>query len=233
MASNFDCIGLGVTNAAELGDLVVRLAGEAGERLVTDAGEYAIWRSRTGAELWIHLGAAEDGEREIIGLTPFFEGRSEMSLDVERAITRPHDNAYEGAFLGAVRTHAGGQSPLIFDAVDFAAHSTRPLPARWLVRLTGFARRVDLLEEVGDHARGELAATGAATEGEATARVVGQIAGCETLINEATGHSFCWLFIDGADVSIDVVAPLDLLHGDIKLGGTVKVDCALFGRIID
>ena len=232
MASNFDCIGLRVTNATELEDLVFRLAGDASERLVTDIGEYAIWRSRTGAELWLHLGAAEEGVREIVGMTPFFDGRSNLLLDVDRVIKRPSDNEHEGAFHGRICASANDGTPLIFDAVDFAAHNTRSLPARWHIRLTGFARQMILRTDAERH-RPALTLTDASADIESMVRVSGQIASCETLINEATGNSFCWLFIDGADASLDVVAPLEVLPDAIKLGAMVEADCVLFGRIMD
>lgn len=254
MANNFDSIGLGVSNEAALGDLVVRLASAASERLVSDAGEYAVWRSRTGAELWVHLGPTEggdDAEREIVGVTPFFEGRSEVLLNLDEVIKRPDDNSHEGAFQGWVCQDLNdelGAYSLIFDAVDFAAHATRPLPALRHVRLTGFARAVVVCE--GSEAEDQSSApepgqqsfcsTGSVTRGEPStetpdtgAYLVGQIADFTSLVNEATGEQFYWLLVDSWMASFDIVADPAVIAGEIAVGATVQVDCAMFGRIID
>lgn len=242
MAGNFNTIGLGVGNEAQLQDLVVRLADAAGERLATDAGEYAIWRSRTGAELWFHLGPAGDcdgAEREIIGVTPFFEGRCEVLLQVDRSLKRPDDNSHEGAFHGWVRNGPNddlGDYPLIFDAVDFAAHCDRPLPARWRVRLTGFAHEINVLPDDDDFAGRQSfysAGTMAREQPTTDALLSGQIAGFAALTNEATGEPFYWLLVDSWGASYDIVVEPENACGDIKLGVTVSVDCAFFGRVLD
>lgn len=257
MASNFDSIGLSVENEAALQDLVVRLASAASERLVSDAGEYAIWRSRTGAELWVHLGPADDGdgaEREIIGVTPFFEGHSEVLLNLDEVIKRPDDNSHEGAFQGWVSQDINddlGAYSLIFDAVDFAVQANRPLPALRRVRLTGFARAMAILADDDDGAADDrpvaqaaaqqsFCSTGTFTPGEPApaafdtgAFIVGQIADFATLVNEATGERFYWLLVDSWMASFDIVADPAVIKGDVALGATVQVDCAMFGRIID
>lgn len=255
MASNFDCIGLGVSNEAALGDLVVRLASAAKERLVTDAGEYAIWRSRSGAELWVHLGPKEggdDAEREIIGVTPFFEGRSEVLLNLDEVFRRPDDNSHEGAFQGWVCHDADddrGAYSLIFDAVDFAAHGNSPLPALRHVRLTGFARAIVVGDEPGTEGqvpaaeRGQksFCSTGTftgepsspSTSGATGAYLTGQVNDFACLVNEATGEQFTWLLVDSWLASFDIVADPGVITGNISVGATVQVDCAMFGRIMD
>lgn len=247
MASNFDCIGLGVSNEAELGALVVRLASAAKERLVTDAGEYAIWRSRTGAELWVHLGPVESGdetEREIIGVTPFFEGRSEVLLNLDEVIKRPDDNSHEGAFQGWVCHDTDddlGAYSLIFDAVDFAAHAGLPLPALRHVRLTGFARAIVVSDDAAIEGQKSFCTTGTsvgrqaspAASGTTGAFLTGRVKEFASLLNEATGEQFMWLFVDSWLASFDIVADPAVIAGEISLGATVQIDCAMFGRIID
>ena len=228
MAGNFDCIGLGVDNEDQLHDLVVRLASAAGERLSTDAGEYAIWRSRTGAELWFHLGPApedEDGEREILGVTPFFEGRSDVLLNIDEAIKRPDDNALEGAFHGWL-----DENTIIFDAVDFAAHSGRPLPAHRQVRLAGFAREINVPAGDGEGAVGRSLHSHPTAS---AAQLTGQIADFAELINEATGQRFYWLQVEGPLGAYDIVAAPHVVNGELAAGATVNVACAFFGRILD
>lgn len=242
MASNFDSIGLGVDNEGQLQELVVSLAGAAVERLATDAGEYAIWRSRTGAELWFHLGPAAEtdgAEREILGVTPFFEGHSEVAVNVEEAIKRPGDNSHEGAFRGFVGAGAGDTgdgSPLIFDAIDFAAHCSRPLPAQWRVRLSGFARKAVVVND-GKAEEGEESAKSPrksfCATGTSSARLSGRIAQFLALTSEVTGQDFYWLLVNSGAISFDIVASPDVIEGELAPGAVVQIDCVLFGRVLD
>lgn len=152
MASNLSTIGFSFTDDADFESTMVRLANDARERLATDAGEYAVWRSRTGAEIWFHLGApnAATGERDIIGLTPFFEGESDVALAVTAAMQRPEDNPLEGllhAWVGPDDTGIGSY-PIVFEAVDYAAHEGRALPAEWRCRIACFCRDISIFDSV-------------------------------------------------------------------------------------
>lgn len=185
MASNLSTIGFDLKDNAALQELVIRLANAASTGLSSPVGDYVIWRSRTGAEIWFHLtpnpapklepGASpsEDAPREIIGLTPFFEGRNRTAIRLTSTITRPNDNAFEGAFCAWVAPppaanagtdeHSGnkgldhhgpdiigseeGSYPLVFDCVDYAVHCDRILPANCWARLTGFARELRIFTD--------------------------------------------------------------------------------------
>ena len=91
--------------------------------------------------------------REILGITPFFDGSSEISLNITERINRPDDNAFEGAYQAWVgvgeQGAAGGDYPLVFDAVDFAAFGSQNLPATCRARICGFCRE---LKAFGDEA---------------------------------------------------------------------------------
>ncbi len=185
MASNLSTIGFDLSDNAALQDLVIKLANAATAGLSSPVGDYVIWRSRTGAEIWFHLApgpdasssSSEDATREIIGLTPFFEGRNSTAIRLTSTIARPIDNAFEGAFcawiapqLGAAGPNAGpvdskpddtthvepgmdeiggeeGSYPLVFDCVDYAVHCDRALPASCRARLTGFARELRIFAD--------------------------------------------------------------------------------------
>ena len=233
MSSNLAAIGFAFGDAAEFQERMLQLAADTVERLDCAAGDYAIWRSRTGAEIWFHLPvfAAGDSAHDIAGLTPFFEGASEVALEITRRLTRPDDNAFEGAFVaGVVGTGVGGApiATLTFDAVDFAAHDARLLPLRCHARLTGFARSVRL------NAAGEgMAPAGFVTTSEGTTRSGGRIIEIRQLTNEVTGARFAWLQLDCGGTCIDIVADRAVLGAGITAGASIAVACALFGRLID
>jgi hypothetical protein len=150
MASNLSTIGFTFADDKSFESTMIRLANEARERLATDAGEYAIWRSRTGAEIWFHLGVANagTGERDIVGLTPYFEGESDIALAVTAALQRPDDNPLEGIVHGWVAPDGTGigSYPIVYEAVDYAAHAKRELPAEWRCRIAGFCRELAVYE---------------------------------------------------------------------------------------
>ena len=151
MASNLSSIGFVFKDAEDFHVRMLTLAEETRERLKCGAGEYAIWRSRTGAEVWFQI-APPDGDEEqatILGLAPFFEGRSSVPVMMTAALKRPDDTPLEGLLHGWVAPdgQGAGAYPLAFEAIDFAAHAGRRLPATWRCRITGFCRNLNVHED--------------------------------------------------------------------------------------
>lgn len=267
MASNLSSIGFVFENAEEFQTRVIALAAEARERLSCEAGEYAIWRSRTGAELWFHINGQDQAAdtREIIGLTPFFEGQSVVALRITTAIKRPKDNPHEGLLYGWVLSEGEigcDAYPLVFDAIDFAAHAARALPAIWNCRITGFCRALklhatpDTLPELGEGTRmapqafiplglfrdGEAdAADGDAPGGdndndtppEPVGLLTGIVRAHRTLTNEATGCSFHWMRVESLIATFDLVADPEIVTGEIAEGRIVEALAWMFARVLD
>ncbi len=155
MASNLSTIGFTFIDDETFEATMVKLANQTQQRLATDQGEYAIWRSRTGAEIWFHLGAREQGsddggERAIIGLAPFFEGASDVRLAATEAVKRPDDNALEGLIHAWVAPDESGigSYPIVYEAVDFAAVAARELPVECRCRIACFCREISVFDSV-------------------------------------------------------------------------------------
>lgn len=263
MASNLSSIGFHFTDAKAFQHEMIRLAAAAVERLECETGTYAIWRSRTGAELWFHLPlfGDEDQPEDIEGLTPWFEGEGETRLEIRRRIHRPDDNAFEGAFEAWVGGESSGEAdaaghPVLFDAIDFAAHAGRALPFRCSARITGFARSLKAFadEEAFQAAQRSGAGKGgaalaarafipigmfAASAGDrdavptSDALLSGTVLDHRRLVNEASGSAFHALRIRSLACDIDIVADPEIAEGEIRIGGTVEVTCPLFGRLLD
>jgi len=257
VANNLSTIGFVFADDQQFAAAVTDLAGQAAEMLATEHGDYAIWRSRTGAELWVHVGPEEGGEREILGLTPAFHGHSEMTVKLTQASQRPTDNAFEGLFTAWVGPDETGEGsyPLMFEAVDFAAHAARPLPALRRVQLAGFARELRAFRSGADYeasqqqeprlaakafipvglfaAAAEDDATESANPASATALITGRVREVSRLTNEATGLPFFWLLVESHEATFDVVADPSIVHGEIKCGGNIEALVTLFGRILD
>lgn len=256
MVSNLSTIGFVFDDPESFSATMVRRAGEATARLATPAGDYAIWRSRTGAELWFHLSPAAEGEeREIVGLTPFFDGDSAVRLSNADAYVRPEDNAFEGAFHAWVAPddEGAGAYPLVYDAVDFAAREQAALPDVRTVRLVGFARELKAFPSEAAFSAatdrqpplaprafipmGLFAQAAGPDESDAppssTAILTGRVVTCERFLNEETGKPFHWLLVETLEATIDCLADPEIVDGEIVEDGWVEVACLLFGRTLD
>ncbi|HRY06634.1 MAG TPA: hypothetical protein P5114_05900 [Hyphomicrobiaceae bacterium] len=258
MASNLSSIGFVFRDAEDFHARMLVLAEETRERLSCEDGEYAIWRSRTGAEVWFHLAPSEDADEQatILGLAPFFEGQSSVSVLVTQVHKRPDDSPLEGLLHGWVAPDGNGAGayPLAFDAIDFAAHATRPLPATWTCRVTGFCRNLNVhadastLPEVGEGQRlapqalipiglfndaDEDEAPTATGVPEPTAWLTGIVRAHRLLENEATGRSFHWLSVESIAATYDLVADPDIVTGEIVEGRIVEVMAWMFARVLD
>lgn len=252
MPSNLSTIGFTFADEQAFVELMIRLAGASVGRLACECGDYAVWRSRTGAELWFHLPVfgSEDDALDIEGLTPFYEGQSEASVEIRARLRRADDNPFEGAFLAWVED----SFPVVFEAVDFAAHAARELPLRTRVRLDAFALELEAFADEAAFAAAERGGNGiplaprafvpigqlaaaAADDDDAvptsSALLTGKVLEHRLLSNEASGGTFHWLLVDSLDAVLDVLADPEVVKGTITVGGTVEVSCRMFGRLLD
>lgn len=264
MASNLSTIGFVFNDAEVFRDVMMRCANQSTVQLACSAGSYGIWRSRTGAEIWFHLGKSDDGTTEIFGLTPFFEGQSEVVLNITSAAARDGDNDFEGAMQGWVSPDGAtdGSYPILFDAVDFAAHDSAEWPAQRRVRLTAFARELeafasdaayyaargnagDDVPQLAAHAYipvglfaaedGSEAPAGAADapSPQSSAVLTGNVLEHRTFTNEISGHDFVWLLVESLEATFDIVADPAIITGNIVEGGTIEAAVVMFGRLLD
>ncbi len=258
MVSNLSTIGFEFEDDAAFQTVMQRLASEAFERLACDAGDYAIWRSRTSAEIWFHITGARDAagalvDKDVIGLTPYFEGLSDVPIEVVDSYVRNGDNEFEGAFLAWVSPdeESGlGAHQIVFDAVDFAAHCDRPMPFLARARLSGFARDIRVLDDEDEEGQARAASRARAfmplglfqerdTDDDADpvapsshASLTGRIVEHSRLVNEESGGSFHWLLVQCGEATFDVVADPRLVPDDLTPGTLVQVGCLFFGRIL-
>lgn len=258
MASNLSTIGFAFANEDEFRKSMIECAANASANLNCASGTYGIWQSRSGAEIWFHLGKTADGEVEIFGLTPFFSGASDVTLQITAPIKRASDNAFEGAFHAWVVSADGNEQlyPLVFDAVDFAAHNDAVWPLLARARLCGFARElVAFPHEAAYYAarkgsddpqlsakafipiglftseKADDSETGTGQSPSSTALLTGRIVEYRQLKNEATGRSFAWMLVETLDATIDIVADPEIVIGAIAEGGTIETTVLLFGRL--
>lgn len=258
MASNLSTIGFVFANEDEFRKAMIECAANASANLNCASGAYGIWQSRSGAEIWFHLGKTVDGEVEIFGLTPFFSGASDVTLQITAPIKRASDNAFEGAFHAWVVSADGNEQlyPLVFDAIDFAAHKDAMWPSEARARLCGFARELVAFPDeaayyaarhggddpqlsskafipiglfASDQPGDSEAGTGQAPT--SSALLTGRIVEYRQLKNEATGRPFAWMLVETLEATIDIVADPEIVTGVIAEGGTIETTVLLFGRL--
>lgn len=261
MASNLSTIGFVFADEETFRSSMVAFAAKTTAQLDCDEGSYGIWRSRSGAELWFHFSPSTGGSTEILGLTPFFEGQSEVELRITGPVHRPNDTAFEGAFYGWIKPDEAdsGSYPLVFDSVDFAARKNQDWPALVHAKLVGFARELKCFANEDAYLASETEGgaphlapkafipIGLFAAAETTADnldeppaapssfalLSGTVLECSTLANEATGQNFHWLLVESLDAIYDVLADPDVVRGDITVGGTVEASVWLFGRLVE
>jgi len=250
MASNLSSIGFLFASDDEFVDTMTRLAAAAGETIAVAAGEYAIWRCRSGAAIWFQLARGDDATLEIVGLTPVFEGKSEVALRITDRIVRPDDTAFEGCFKAWTVADGNDEYPRLLEAADFALHAQRSPPFRAVAQVSALARELTaysgeqafLAAQPGDELKMAAQAfvpTGLfPTQGgepaspAAEAWFTGRIAEHRLLVNGATGHPYHWLLVESLAASYDVLADPSIVRGEIVEGGTVEVVCGMFCRLI-
>jgi hypothetical protein len=255
MASNLSTIGFVFADQSAFVSTLLPLAEQAGGQLVCPPGAYGVWRSRSGAELWFHLQRQADGQTEIQGLTPFFNGETTVDVAITAAHQGPNDSPFEGTLTAWVNpTEAGtdGDYPVVFDAVDFAAFDAGTLPVKRTVHLVGFCRDlrgfVDMeayevyCRETGES---ELRMAAAAfipvgmfpgSDGEASlatskAYFTGRIESVAPYINETTNEEFVTAVIETYGMRIDIVADPTVIDGPLQEGGMALVSAQVFGRV--
>lgn len=146
MVSTLSSIGFEIPSADYGRRLMAELARYASRRISSIPGDYAVWRSGSGAELWFHV----EGERglyghiqegRVVSFQPFFACEGNVAVTVTQLMQRPDDSDFDGV-AAAVATDGGCQ--VAFNAVDYAVHTRRKLPLEVNAKLLGFARTLSL-----------------------------------------------------------------------------------------
>lgn len=248
MVSTLSTLGFDTGPEAEFVKLAEKLAATV---QVTPGNPYAVWRAKSGVELWFHVTA--DGS-EIVGFTPYFKGESRVPVRIATRYPRAGDSTHEGLLVGELTPAAGlpGLHPLVLEAVDFVDTASRPLPFSGHAQIVGFAHQLKAFASAEDYEAQQLAEpkfaarsfvplglfgmqddAGETAAPSTTALVVGEVMRHRHVTNEETGQQFHWLLVEGLEAAYDIVAESDAVEGDLAAGRTVEVTCNLVSRLID
>lgn len=248
MPSHLSSIGLPVNDQADFETLVDRI-GRLSTAIEMDEGAYWKWTSECGAEMWLQTNT----NGELVGVTPFFSGKSRIRVRLTARVTRPDNTLLEGAFHGwadpSESEPESGAYPFVFDAVDYCKYSGISLPATVDAQIAAFAHEISLyptMESYDASQSGELkfasqsfipsglfSSDSDSTEPpSSTAIFTGHVAATEVKVNRLTGAKYYWAQVDTLGGSFDIVIDPELCDAEPTVGGVLSGAFWLCGRLI-
>jgi len=110
MCTRLHALGFPCEWNRENADIIGRLAVEQSRRVACANGDYRVWRSSGGAELWFHYPARQDDRgrklpaistdlSNLEAITPFHRGQSKVTIRIGRILKLDRANPLEGACL--------------------------------------------------------------------------------------------------------------------------------------
>jgi hypothetical protein len=248
MPSHLSSIGLPVNDQADFVALAERI-GPLATPIEVVHGTYWRWSSECGAEMWLQT----DTNNELIGMTPFFAGRSQVRVRLTARVARPDDTPLEGAFHGWAAPddpHAdSGAYPFVFDALDYARYTHVALPKTVTAQIAAFAHEVSVhptLNAYNESQTGELKFASQSfipsglfsSGGESTdppgslAIFTGHVVATEIKTNSLTGAHYYWSLVNTLGGSFDVVIDPELADAPPVVGGVISGSFWLCGRLL-
>jgi hypothetical protein len=162
MCTRLHAIGFPCEIDRQTAMFIAGAAASAKRRVVSPRGEYRIWRSPTGAEIWLHYaelarpkpaggGSPEAGGEakpfdaiaDLSGMSIVHGGTSNVRMRLVRSIATSSKNPLEGLGIGSLGSIRPNERPIVFtfELLGFALERVgRPMDVR--VQLTALAQRV-------------------------------------------------------------------------------------------
>lgn len=248
MANHFSTLGFDLRDNVAIRDFIMHTAVGGKWIVLPDGGAYVLWTPGAGIEMWTQV----DPDRQIIGFNPHFGGQARIRVGLTSRISRPDDNALDGAFYGWAGVQEGGDPelgayPFVFDTPDFRAHDEVALPAIVAVQLAAFAHTLKAYsdEEAFRASETHMAAESCIPSGLFTvsppgetvppaSQVIfnGHVTAAALLTNPHTSLTFHWARVKTLGGEYDVVADPAIVEGEIVPHGVVSVSGWVSGRIM-
>lgn len=248
MPSQFSSIGFHVASGEDLAALATRVADRA-DTIDAPEGQYLKWAPPSGEQLWLQVKRSGDA----MGMTPHFEGRSEVHARLEARVARDTHTPLDGTFLAWARSDGhdapGGEYPFVFDCPDARVHDTLELPASVVLQVAAFAQQLTVHESEAvfhDHQAsqgtsfasrsfipsGLVSPAGEpVTPPESHALMAGHVADAGPRTNGVTGAGYWWALLDTVGGTFDVVVDPAILDAPIRAGNVLSGWFWLSGRV--
>jgi hypothetical protein len=246
MPSHYSNLGFAIENEEQYRQ-VAEYAAHAGKILHVQGGAYIRWEAGEGIELWVQI----EGDDQVVGVNPHFQGTSRLRVGLTERIPRPHDSPFDGgfhAYAGPKDAEVGGDTPFVFDAPDARRYDDLPLPVLAEASLAGFAHQFVGYKSEGAYRAAQpefklsvgtfekLGPAPDAPEGappDAFARLTGVVLATAERVNPFSGGKFRWAHLAVPGGEVDVVADPEIVMGDpIAPGAVVDGLFWLSGRIL-
>lgn len=242
-------------------DAIAEMSRAATKVLTCGSGEYRIWRSNPGAEIWLHYprlggrgaGRSLDPVDDLKGMSVYHRGASSLMLRID-SVTCSRVNPLDGVCLATIeaRQGKGKPAPFTFEMLG-AAMETVTRPTRAKVALTGLAHKVWAFPSENAYlaatpprrllGRGALTVVKPEevpdvnliyrTKPGTLWLITGTVKRSIRLVNPITRAPYVWMSLDTDRGEIDLVANPSVIDGDVSSGHTVQTLTAMVGRVIE
>ena len=141
-------------------EFIVRVAKAPRQRVTAARGDYLVWHSRVGAEIWLHYPTRRTDRRssatdagkpqkpfdpidDLMGMTVVHSGMSDLRTHLVRTLATAPDNPMDGIGIATLGSRRAGDKPLTF-TFELVSYATERLlrPADVRLRVTALAQRV-------------------------------------------------------------------------------------------
>ncbi|MGI8786858.1 MAG: hypothetical protein ACR2HG_03755 [Pyrinomonadaceae bacterium] len=249
--SNLSDIGFPTRGEQDVNEMIMHVL-ELTEPIRSPRGFYLKFSDASGAEVWLQ----GNFEQELIGFNPHFAGKSRRRVCLTKMIERD-SSELDGGFHAWANPQNGatdsGDYPFVFDAPDFRTIDELNFPHVCEIQLTAFASNDfkifadeknynDSQEDKSKFASKSFIPSGLflpddnATPIEPPRPIgifAGEIKDFELKTNEISGEKFYWFLVGTFGGEIDVVADTKLILDEPQIGGIVRGQFWLSGKIID
>lgn len=253
--SNLSDIGFPVATGEDVNNVIMSVIPHA-EEIRCPAGIYLKFSDPSGAEIYLQ----GNFNNELMGFNPHFQGKSSRKVGLVKAVERDSSELDGGFHVWADPTgdpETTGEYPFVFDVPDFRVHADLSLPSTRQIQLTAFASndfQIFADEQEFDEkqdAEPKYAAKffvpiGLFNFDEAQdetneeepqppqpfGNFAGEIKDFELKTNGLSGEKFYWFLVETLGGEVDVVADPKLVPTEPRVGGIVRGQFWLSGKII-
>ncbi len=252
--SNLSDIGFPVKSEQDVNQVIMDILKHLETIPCPPHGYYFKFEDKSGAEIYLQTNTAQ----EIMGFNPAFSGKSKRKVGLTKKIERD-TSLLDGAFHAWTNPttedfEETGEYPFVFDVPDFRTKDNTELPKIADIQLTAFASNDFKLfssEEdfSGSQDEPKFASksfipsglfsfdeNGESTEinpPQAHGILSGIIKEFELRKNEFTKEDFYWFWIETFGGDVDVVADVNLIKEEPKIGGIIRGSFWLSGKILN
>jgi hypothetical protein len=168
MSTRLHALGFASEWTPELLCLIEGLAQSKTKLVGAARGNYRVWRSQQGAELWFHYPrraaaparsgagstAATAGERPV-AVTPFHRGLSKCPIKIGRYLSADRVNPLEGSCMAWLPAQAGGgpEQVVVVELAPYGLHVLRSPPYTTTAQIVCFAHAVWAFPDVASYSR--------------------------------------------------------------------------------